>query len=287
MRSTTLLRSTILAILLGSVLFILHPTTANTKGESPTVQTNDYDDAILRNNKNLRGNHRQTSTRIIGGTATPPNQFRYFTSLRRARSNSHYCGGSLISPTLVLSAAHCRSSSSSSGLFGVAVIGQSDFTNVNEGESIQVVEEIIHPNYGNVIFNDGGQGAAPNYDFMLLRLQRPVSLPNVQYVRLHNANDDDDSIVNNVNLEEGQDVTVIGHGYTSTASTVISNQLMEVQLTTISNEQCRQGPVVVPNSPWTRYDSLITDQMICAEGSTKNKDSCQGDSGGPLVVRGE
>ncbi len=149
------------------------------------------------------------------------------------------------------------------------------------------MEEIIHPNYGNVIFNDGGQGAAPNYDFMLLRLQRPVSLPNVQYVRLHNANDNDDSIINNVNLEEGRDVTVIGHGYTSTTSTVISNQLMEVQLTTISNEQCRQGPVVVLNSPWTRYDGLITDQMICAEGSAKNKDSCQGDSGGPLVVRGE
>lgn len=170
------------------------------------------------------------------------------------------------------------------------VIGRNDFTNIDEGESISVVEELIHPKYGNVVLQDGGEGAAaaPNYDFMLLRLERPVSLPDIQFVRLHNTNNDNGGINTNINLEEGQKVTVIGHGYTSTTTSKISNQLLQVQLTTISNEQCKSNPIAIPNSPWTMYDRLITDQMICAESiDGERTDSCQGDSGGPMVVRGE
>eukprot|EP00984_Skeletonema_dohrnii_P024990 scaffold14144_cov91-Skeletonema_dohrnii-CCMP3373.AAC.4 len=273
MRAATMLRSIMLAVILGFLIFY---TTA-----ASTVEKND---AVvnLRGSNNNHHHHqqRQTSDRIIGGTPAPPTRYTYFTSLRRSKSNSHYCGGSLISPTLVLSAAHCRSSSTAaSGTLPNIVIGRSDFTNVNEGESIPVIEEIVHPNYGNVIFENGEQGAAPNYDFMLLRLERAVSLPNVKYVQLHNNNN------NNNNVDEfiDQAVTVMGHGYTS-SSTTISTQLMEVELTTISNEQCRQSQVV-QGSPWTMYGELVTDQMICAEGPSR--DSCQGDSGGPLVVRGE
>ena len=265
-----------LAVLLGFIL-IFYTTAAATVEKNDAVVN--YPSLLLRGSSNNHHHQqRQTSGRIIGGTPAPPTRYTYFASLRRSKSNSHYCGGSLISPTLVLSAAHCRSSSTTAGTLPNIVIGQSDFTNVNDGESIPVIEEIVHPNYGNVIFENGEQGAAPNYDFMLLRLERAVSLPNVKYVQLHNNN-------NNINVNEfiDQAVTVMGHGYTS-SSTTVSTQLMEVELTTLSNEQCRQSQVV-QGSPWTMYGELVTDQMICAEGPSR--DSCQGDSGGPLVVRGE
>lgn len=273
-----MMRSIMLAVILGFIL-IFYTTAAATVEKNDAVVN--YPSLLLRGSSSNNHHHhqqRQTSGRIIGGTPAPPTRYTYFTSLRRSKSNSHYCGGSLISPTLVLSAAHCRSSSTTAGTLPNIVIGQSDFTNVNDGESIPVIEEIVHPNYGNVIFENGEQGAAPNYDFMLLRLERAVSLPNVKYVQLHNNN-------NNINVDEfiDQAVTVMGHGYTS-SSTTVSTQLMEVELTTLSNEQCRQSQVV-QGSPWTMYGELVTDQMICAEGPSR--DSCQGDSGGPLVVRGE
>ena len=261
-----------LAIIVGLVLILLlHTSDAHEEEATVTTTSSSF----------LRGQQqRQTSDRIIGGTPAPPNKYPYFASLRRKRSNSHYCGGSLITPTLILSAAHCQSYSSNTDLLPNAVIGRDDFTNMTEGESVPVIEELIHPNYGNVLLSDGvTEGIAPNYDFMLLRLARPVSLPNVQYVQLHNINNGLD-----YNNMSNQLVSVIGHGYTKANEFSISSQLMEVQLTTISNAQC-QSTEEVTNSPWTMYDELVTDQMICALGVGK-KDSCQGDSGGPLVIRG-
>ena len=226
------------------------------------------------------------SGRIIGGTPAPPTRYSYFTSLRRSRSNSHYCGGSLLTPTMVLSAAHC----STSPLMPNVVIGQSDFTQLATGETIRVLQEIIHPQYGNVMLPDGQLGAAPNYDFMLLILERPVSL-NVAFVKLQQQQHNTDG--------SGQVVTVIGHGYTSTTTTPsVSNQLMEVELMTLSNNECKLSspPSSDDNyygtngSPWSLYGDMVTEQMICAavdnSEEENKKDSCQGDSGGPLIVKG-
>mmetsp|Transcript_26685 Transcript_26685/g.44074 ORF Transcript_26685/g.44074 Transcript_26685/m.44074 type:complete len:460 (+) Transcript_26685:96-1475(+) len=290
MRSITMMmmRSNMLAIIVGFLLIPYTTAASPHSEESTTVQTidNDTSSSFLRGQQQRR----QTSTRIIGGTPAPPNKYPYYVSLRRARSDSHYCGGSLITSTLVLSAAHCQSSSTT--LLPNAVIGQTDSTNPNEGERIPVIQQLVHPKYGNVILQDGTPGPAPNYDFMLLRLERPVSLPNnMQYVQLYNVNSSSSGgeynlwNKNDIHLTN-QPVTVMGHGYTRSNSAVssISPQLMEVELRTISNTQCQSSQEAF-NSPWTMYGELVTDQMICAIGEGE-KDSCNGDSGGPLVVRG-
>jgi trypsin len=142
------------------------------------------------------------------------------------------------------------------------------------GEEIAVVEEMIHPQNGNVIKADGSEGAAPNYDFMLLFLERPVTLDYANFVKL-NPNPDFPGL-----LTSG--LTAIGHGYTET-DRVTTDDLMEVGLFAISNAQCKESKPV--DSPWSLYGDLVTDTMICAEGVAR--DSCQGDSGGPLVVKGD
>ncbi len=159
------------------------------------------------------------------------------------------------------------------------MIGRADFDEADVGESIPVIQEVIHPRYAKVILSDGSEGAAPNYDFMLLQLERPVTLPNVKYVKLNQSLTDSQLSSNR------RAVTVIGHGYTSTSNNQISKQLMEVELYTISNEQCRQSKPL-NGSPWTMYGDMVTDQMMCAEDYSEGEDSCQGDSGGPLVLLG-
>ena len=51
--------------------------------------------------------------------------------------------------------------------------------------------------------------------------------------------------------------------------------LKEVNVTTISNQECRAN----------YSHNRITDDMICA--TAVGRDSCQGDSGGPLAVLGQ
>lgn len=44
--------------------------------------------------------------RIVGGTQTSAARYPYIVSLRDANGN-HFCGGSLVAPLVVLTAAHC------------------------------------------------------------------------------------------------------------------------------------------------------------------------------------
>lgn len=46
--------------------------------------------------------------RIVGGSDAAPNQFPYIASLRWTRGNDlHFCGGSIIDQSWILTAAHC------------------------------------------------------------------------------------------------------------------------------------------------------------------------------------
>lgn len=50
--------------------------------------------------------YRNWNGRIVGGETATPHQFPYQVSLRSA-TNSHFCGGSIITADWVLTAAHC------------------------------------------------------------------------------------------------------------------------------------------------------------------------------------
>lgn len=212
--------------------------------------------------KHLRGNalnDDSPSTRIIGGLdVQDPHRYPYFAMVS---GFGGLCGGALIAPDIVLSAAHCRNTAT---LTGGVDIGR--FRNTDSGtmdgierqfaasETRFIQEKIFHPLYPN-----------PNnyysHDIMLLKLTEASTKPPVKLRKtpiLETSN-------NNTRL------TTIGFG----GSNVFSDTLQETSLNYMDNDQCQEEHGL---------DVWISDDMMCATESGTS--TCNGDGGGPLFLKG-
>ncbi|RHY47339.1 hypothetical protein DYB30_010337 [Aphanomyces astaci] len=78
---------------------------------------------------------------ILGGQEAQFGQHRYVAGLKKSPNNVTVCGGSLIAPNVVLTAAHCLNI----GLTYV-VVGTHYLTGFADGELANVTQEIKHPN---------------------------------------------------------------------------------------------------------------------------------------------
>lgn len=202
--------------------------------------------------------------RIVGGDEAVPGQYSFAVSLQApgqslfgwSAGRSHYCGGSLISRDVVLTAAHCGPAQSSHR----AVIGRHDL-DTNGGQSIGLSSAIPHPSY---------DSRTNNNDMMLLFLQQPAD-QDVDIVKLNSDASAPSS---------GTSATVVGWGTTRQGGSA-SDVLREVEKKTMPNSQCAASSGSV-GGRYASYRGAITSGMLCA--ADRGEDSCQGDSGGPLVT---
>jgi hypothetical protein len=228
------------------------PTVDAPSADAPTADTPTADNEPVsigsRNSDNQQIDNlpmlRDFQNRIIGGTPAGINEFKFFASL------SIGCGGSLIAPGIVLTAAHCA------GNILTARIGSNV---VNSGGVVKnVMTQCVHPNYDPMTVAN---------DYMLLKLDSPVDINQYPLIQLNN---------NKAVPQTNQILTVIGFGATSEGG-FGSNTLLKVNVPANSHQQCNQ-----------QYGGGIVESvMFCAGMISGGKDSCQGDSGGPIFeVRG-
>ena len=163
-----------------------------------------------------------------------------------------FCSGSLISPSYVLTSAHCVSGRSISS-FAVSV-GEHDYNVKGDGEQIVHVQAIIqHPRYNTI--------RGSSFDFTLLKLSEAAVMSKFQYTGIVCLPRDVPEHL------AGADLTISGWKSNSTGELMETTLKASIQ-NGISNSVCQS---ILPGKQ-------ITERNICSVGS--NHHICQGNEGG-------
>ncbi|XP_015761869.1 PREDICTED: MAM and LDL-receptor class A domain-containing protein 1-like isoform X4 [Acropora digitifera] len=193
-------------------------------------------------------------SRIVGGTVARPGSWPWQAMLLRASSRTQFCGGTLVSNRVVITAAHCVPRGAAS--FKIR-LGAHYRTSSSTGyeQDFDVDKLIVHPSYGSPL--------RYSHDIAIVKLSRPALLNK----RVHPA-----CLPFAIPPPaSGTSCWITGWGTLSSGGSD-PNQLMQVSVPIVSRQQCNGA-----------YPQQIHDSMVCAGFAKGGKDACQGDSGGPMV----
>ncbi|XP_068097792.1 chymotrypsin-like elastase family member 3B isoform X3 [Hyperolius riggenbachi] len=195
------------------------------------------------------------SSRVVNGEDAKPHSWPWQVSLQYKSGDAFYhtCGGSLIAPNWVLTAAHCISSRTYQ-----VVLGEHDRATEEGGEQVVPVnnEDIfVHEKWRS-------NSVASGYDIALIKLSG-VALLNDE-VQLACLPPSGEVLANNYPCY------ISGWGRLSTGGS-LPDVLQQALLPVVDHATCSQRD-------W--WGTSVKTTMVCAGGDTKA--GCNGDSGGPL-----
>ncbi|ROL51752.1 Coagulation factor IX [Anabarilius grahami] len=199
-------------------------------------------------------------SRIVGGNPALPGEIPWQVALVSHSTQQVFCGGSILSPLWVITAAHCLVGSQNGSFF--IRVGEHDVSKTEDTEqNLDVTRFISHPRYDS-------KSSLYNHDIALLRLRTPIRLtPTIRPICLGPM------LFSNSLLQSGSLATVSGWGRLRFQGRSAVT-LQKVELPYVDRTVCKESS-----------SDQITYFMFCAGYSDSPKDACQGDSGGPHAMR--
>ncbi|GAA0539439.1 serine protease [Saccharopolyspora subtropica] len=164
-------------------------------------------------------------------------------------SGQQFCGGTLVAPTKVVTAAHCTVNAQPAD---INVVSGRTVMSSQEGTVSKVTDIWVHPEY---------QDATEGFDVSVLTLQAPVQEAPIELAKADDPGYAPDS-----------QATILGWGNTSEGGQQ-ADHLQKATVPVTSDETCSGA-----------YQEYNKDAMVCAGLPEGGVDTCQGDSGGPMVV---
>ncbi|XP_006890944.1 PREDICTED: transmembrane protease serine 4 [Elephantulus edwardii] len=193
--------------------------------------------------------------RVVGGQMASVDTWPWQVSIQYNRQ--HICGGSILDPHWILTAAHCFRKHHDVSNWKVRVGSDklSNFPSLPVAKILVIELNTIYPK---------------EKDIALVKLQLPLMFSGtVRPICLPFSDEE---------LVPATPVWVVGWGFTEQDGGKMSDALLQASVEVIDSTRCNAEDA---------YQGEVTEKMLCAGVLEGGVDTCQGDSGGPLMYESD